>query len=161
MEVRQPNLRDLIASPGCFLGLGFGSGLAPFAPGTFGTLAAVPLYLLCAGADRWVLWLVTAVSLVAGIWICGHTARYLGSHDHPAVVWDEIAGYFVTMLLVPATWINVVAGFLLFRLFDIVKPWPIKLADQHVEGGVGIMLDDLIAGVFAALLLWLINIYLL
>jgi len=144
----------LFASPACFLGLGLGSGLAPKAPGTFGTLAAVPLYVLSAVLGAPFFWFMTLVILLAGTWICGATAKQLNSHDHPAIVWDEFAGFFVTMLLVPFSWQNVVAGIVLFRIFDILKPWPIKWIDQKIHGGAGIMLDDFIAGVFAALILW-------
>ncbi|PCH83954.1 MAG: phosphatidylglycerophosphatase A [Piscirickettsiaceae bacterium] len=97
-----------------------------------------------------------AISLL-GIWICGKTANDMGVHDHGGIVWDEIAGYLLTMLWVPLTWMNIVLGFVLFRLFDILKPWPINLLDRHVKGGFGIMVDDIIAGLMAALCLFLIN----
>ena len=155
--MRTPTRSDLIASPACFLGLGMGSGLAPKAPGTFGTLASIPLYVLCVLLGLPVFWFATLVIIVAGIWICGETAKQLDSHDHPAIVWDEFAGYFVTMLLVPFSWGNVIAGFALFRIFDILKPWPIKWVDQKIHGGTGIMLDDLIAGAFAASILWAVQ----
>ncbi len=146
--------RDLVASPGAFLGLGLGSGLSPVAPGTFGTLLAVPLYIAAISAGFGWYVVITLIMIVTGGWICGHTAKILDSHDHPAIVWDEFAGYFVTMLLVPGTYVNILGGFILFRLFDIVKPWPIRWIDQKVHGGLGIMLDDLIAGVFAGAILW-------
>jgi phosphatidylglycerophosphatase A len=88
-----------------------------------------------------------------GIYVCGESARRLGVHDHPGIVWDEITGFAVTMLAVPATMYWVVAGFALFRLFDIWKPWPIREADHSLSGGLGIMLDDVIAGFFAAAIL--------
>ena len=91
-----------------------------------------------------------------GVWICDRTARDLGVHDHPAIVWDEVIGYFVTMITAPPGWVWIVAGFALFRLFDILKPWPIRWIDRHVHGGVGIMLDDVLAGVFAWLSMQLI-----
>jgi len=94
-----------------------------------------------------------AVAFIAGIGICAHAARRLGVHDHAGIVWDEIAGYLVTMIAAPTGWVWVVAGFVLFRLFDIAKPWPIRWLDRQVHGGLGIMLDDLLAGVFAALVL--------
>jgi phosphatidylglycerophosphatase A len=94
-----------------------------------------------------------AVALVAGIFICGYTAGQMGIDDPKGVVWDEIVGYLITMLCLPFSWMWVLAGFLLFRLFDIWKPWPIRWADRHVKGGLGIMLDDVIAAAFACVLL--------
>ncbi len=145
--------RARLSDPVHFLALGFGSGLAPRAPGTFGTLAAIPVYLLLAGLPLWGYLVVTAIVCTAGIWICDRAARDFGVHDHPAIVWDEIAGFLVTMIAAPAGLIWIAAGFLLFRFFDIVKPWPIGLLDRRVQGGLGIMLDDLLAGVYAAIVL--------
>jgi phosphatidylglycerophosphatase A len=144
----------VLRSPVLFLAFGFGSGLAPRAPGTFGTLAAVPLYLaLSQFAPVVYLALVIAVC-VAGIWICQRAADQLGVHDHPGIVWDEFAGLLVTMIPAPLWWPWTLAGFVLFRLFDIWKPWPISWADRHCEGGLGIMLDDVLAGGLAALVLY-------
>ncbi len=138
-------LRD----PWHFLACGFGSGAMPVAPGTFGTLAALPIYWLFAGLETW-LYLVTVAGLfVAGVWICERVSRDLGVHDHPGIVWDEVVGYLVTMTVAPAGWLWWGVGFALFRLFDILKPWPIGPVDRRVHGGLGIMLDDLLAGVFA------------
>ena len=145
--------RPRLSNPWHLLAFGFGSGLAPKAPGTFGTLAAVPLYLALQPLSlASYLAIVVAASLI-GITICERTSRDLGVHDHPGIVWDEFCGFWITMIAAPAGWTWIVLGFALFRLFDIWKPWPIKLADQHVQGGLGIMLDDLIAGVFAFLFL--------
>jgi phosphatidylglycerophosphatase A len=132
-----------------FLAIGLGSGAMPKAPGTFGTLAGValfgPLSLLPLG---WYLgWIVLAALL--GIYLCGKTARDWQVHDHGGIVWDEFVGFWITMIAVPVTWYWVLAGFVLFRLFDIWKPWPIRYCDQHIHGGFGIMLDDVLAGVFA------------
>jgi phosphatidylglycerophosphatase A len=139
-----------------FLALGFGSGLLPVAPGTAGTLAAIPVYLVLQPlATPWYLALVVLLAL-AGIAVCGITASRLDVHDHPAIVWDEIVGYLVTMTFAPPGWLWIVLGFLLFRLFDITKPWPIRWFDRQVGGGLGIMLDDLLAGVFSAALLQLL-----
>jgi len=157
VKTRQARLSDLLASPACFLGLGLGSGLSPKAPGTAGTIVAVPLFLVCADAGTTVLWVVTVAMILMGAWICQCSATQLDSHDHPAIVWDEFAGFFVTMLFVSPTLHNVIAGFVLFRLFDILKPWPIKMIDEKVHGGIGIMLDDLIAGVLAGGILFLLN----
>lgn len=140
-------------NPVHFLAFGLGSGAAPWAPGTFGTLAAVPLWYLLAQTSLPVYLTLTLVAFVIGIWLCGRTSRDLGVHDHGGIVWDEFVGYWITMIAVPVDWIWALLGFVLFRLFDIWKPWPIRPIDRHVHGGLGIMLDDVLAGVFAALVL--------
>ena len=127
----------------------FGSGCIPFAPGTFGTLAAIPLYLLIAEQNAFNYLCVTLLVILLGIWSSGQLSKELGTHDHGAIVIDEVAGFLITMLFVPFSWGAVIAGFVLFRIFDIVKPWPIRWFDQHVHGGSGIVIDDLLAGVFA------------
>lgn len=157
--------RTVLRSPIHLLAFGFGSGLSPKAPGTMGTLMAMPLYLLLAGLPVVGYGLAVLVISVVGIWLCGESSRRLGVHDHGGIVWDEFAGFFVTMMPVQAglvvmagSWWWLLAGFLLFRLFDIWKPWPISIADKRVEGGWGIMLDDLIAGVYAAVCLLLLSV---
>jgi phosphatidylglycerophosphatase A len=155
--------RELIlTTPEHFLAFGFGAGLAPVAPGTFGTLVALPLWI----GLHWMPWPaylgVLAFLFGFGCWVCGASSRLLGVHDYGGIVFDEIVGFLVSALpLVPALgyahgnrWLLVGAAFALFRLFDIWKPWPIRALDRHVEGGLGIMLDDLIAGLFAAAVLW-------
>jgi len=139
-----------------FLALGFGSGLAPVAPGTAGTLVAIPVYLLLQPLAPAIYLPLVAVLFLAGIPICAFTANWLKVHDHPGIVWDEVVGYLVTMAFAPAGWLPVVAGFVLFRIFDVAKPWPILWLDRQVHGGFGIMLDDLLAGVFAAAALQLL-----
>lgn len=157
VKPRRATAADLGSGLAPFLGLGLGSGLMPFAPGTFGTLAAVPIFLLLSYGGP-AIYLGGLLAIVAsGVWICGQSAKVLESHDHPAIVWDEIAGFLVTMVPVDATFINVVGGFILFRFFDIIKPWPIKWADRQVGGGVGIMLDDVLAGLLAGFSLWILN----
>jgi len=143
-------------NPVHFLAFGFGSGLAPKAPGTFGTLAAVPLYLLMTLLPLSGYLAVLVLAALLGIYLCGRTAQDLGVHDHPGIVWDEFVGFWITMLFVPVQWYWILAGFALFRLFDIWKPWPIRVIDQRVEGGFGIMLDDVLAGVYAWLVLQLL-----
>jgi phosphatidylglycerophosphatase A len=142
--------RQIISDPVLFLAFGFGSGLAKKAPGTFGTLAAVPVYLLLLPAGQVAYWIVTVLVSLIGIWLCGVAAEKLGEHDFGGIVWDEIAGFLITLAFTPFSWQAMLAGFVLFRLFDIVKPWPIRWIDQKVTGGFGIMLDDIIAGFFAA-----------
>ena len=146
----------LLRHPADLLALGFGSGLVPGAPGTAGTLAAIPLYLLLQPLALHLYLLLVAVLFLVGIPLCAHTARRLGVHDHPGIVWDEIVGYLVTMTFAPPGWLWIVIGFVLFRLFDILKPWPIKWLDRKVGGGFGIMVDDLLAGMAAAAVLYLL-----
>lgn len=138
-----------LSNPWHFLALGFGSGLAPIMPGTFGTLAALPLvFLLPLMPLAGQLCLVLLLTLV-GIRICDVASKDMGVHDHSAIVWDEVVGMLITMLAVPLTAINLLVGFVIFRLFDIIKPWPIRYCDKQVHGGFGIMLDDVLAGVFS------------
>ena len=132
------------------LAFGFGSGAAPKAPGTCGTLVAVLIYwpLSQLSPEHYLLMLL--VTSVMGIYICGQTAKDLGVHDHGSIVWDEFVGFWITMFAAPVGWVWVVVGFVLFRFFDIIKPWPISWIDKNITGGFGIMLDDVIAGVMAA-----------
>lgn len=148
-----PVRRLSLANPVHFLALGFGAGLAPRAPGTFGTLAAVPVYLAMQLLPPAGYAAVTACLAIVGIALCGRAARDLGVHDHPSIVWDEVVGYLITMYAAPADWIWVLGGFLAFRFFDIIKPWPIRVLDRRVGGGLGIMLDDVLAGFVAYLVL--------
>lgn len=145
----------VLRNPIHLLAFGFGSGLAPVAPGTFGTLAAVPLYLLLAHLPLAVYALVLIGAFGLGVWICAKTAHDLGVHDHGGIVWDEFVGLWITLFAAPPQWWWIVAGFFLFRLFDIWKPFPISWLDRHVKGGLGIMLDDAVAGTFAWLTLQL------
>ncbi|KCX75967.1 phosphatidylglycerophosphatase A [Acinetobacter baumannii 754286] len=138
-----------------FCGVGFGSGLAPKAPGTFGSAFAllfVPIWL----SFGFTLSLIAILIMsVVGIYICGQTAKLINVHDDGRIVWDEFAGQSITFLpllyLQQINWIWVITGFILFRIFDVWKPWPIRVIDRQVHGGFGIMLDDIIAGVWAAL----------
>lgn len=143
-------------NPWHFLAFGFGSGLARFAPGTFGTLAAIPPYLILIQFSWAVYGLITIAAFFAGIRICQITSDDLKVHDFSGIVWDEFVGLWITLFLIPFDWKWLLAGFILFRFFDIVKPWPIRYLDRHVEGGFGIMIDDVLAGVYAWLCLFLI-----
>ena len=155
MTTSQPkvNFLEILKRPACFLGLGFGSGLAPFAPGTFGTVAALPIYWLIKNCSLAVYLSIIIMAFIVGIWICQQSADWLGKDDPSAVVWDEIVGYLVTMIAAPSGWQWMLAGFILFRFFDILKPWPISWADKKLHGGFGIMVDDVIAGLFALIVL--------
>ncbi|MBW3137941.1 phosphatidylglycerophosphatase A family protein [Ferrimonas balearica] len=144
---RLPGLR--LTNPVHFLAVGFGLGLARKAPGTWGTLAALPFYFLMADLSLPLYLGITAVMGVVGIYLCGKTAEDMNTHDHPAIVWDEVVGMLITMAMLPAGWPWMVGAFVAFRFFDILKPWPIRLLDKHVHGGLGIMIDDVLAGVFA------------
>lgn len=146
--------QQIMSDPVLFLAFGFGSGLVKKAPGTMGTLAAIPVYLLCVQFDFWIYSLLTFIAMVAGVWICDEAAKKLDEHDFGGIVWDEVAGYLITLWFVPFSWQAVIAGFVLFRFFDIVKPQPIKWIDAKVSGGLGIMLDDVLAGIFAGLVLF-------
>jgi phosphatidylglycerophosphatase A len=147
-----------LTQPVQFLALGFGSGLAPKAPGTFGTLAAIPLFLLLTMLMPTPLLYAIAVIVMglAGIYICGKAADDVGVHDHPAIVWDEFIGFFITMFMVPVSWQSILVGFILFRIFYIFKPWPISFIYKNMTGGSGIMFDDVLAGIFALVIMQLI-----
>ena len=149
IAISEPIPPALLRNPLHLLSLGFGSGLAPRAPGTWGTLVAVPFYLMLAPLP--LAWYLLAVMLafVVGVFLCTYTSKALGVHDHSGIVWDEFVGFWITMIAVPASWPWILAGFVLFRLFDIVKPWPVKLADAKMKGGFGIMFDDVLAGLYA------------
>lgn len=138
--------------PVYFIAFGFGTGLMPVAPGTWGTLAAFPVYLLMLNT-HWGIYLgLTLLAFILGVWVSDKVSKDLGVHDYKGIVWDEVVGYLLTMFLAPAgiTWM--ITGFILFRIFDIWKPQPIRLIDKKVHGGLGIMLDDVAAAIPA----WLI-----
>jgi phosphatidylglycerophosphatase A len=163
---RTPHKRDRIPVPAALLrdpvhllALGFGSGLAPVAPGTFGSVVGLLLGLAVLHLGWWTALAATVVVTLAGVWICGESARRLGVHDHPAIVWDEVAGMMIVLLAAPATWWGVALAFGLFRLFDIWKPWPIRQVDHGMRGGLGIMLDDVMAALMAVALLTTIKYY--
>ena len=148
---------SFLKNPVHLLAFGFGSGLSPIAPGTFGTIAAIPLgFLLFQLPLLWVCLLIV-LAFVAGVFICDIASRNLGVHDHSGIVWDEFVGYWIVLLAAPPGWIGVVLAFLLFRLFDIWKPQPIGWLDKKVHGGFGIMLDDVAAAVYAVIVLLLIG----
>ena len=152
----------MLSTPEHFIAFGFGAGLATTAPGTFGTLVGIPFFLAMSFLPWPAYVAATALLFVFGCWVCGASSRLLQVHDYPGFVFDEIVGFLIACIpLLPGLqgpdWplvFGLVAAFALFRLFDILKPWPIRLLDRHVDGGFGIMVDDALAGAVAAGVLW-------
>ncbi len=157
MTTSRPDLKFLFAHPAHLIAFGFGSGLAPKAPGTVGTLLGLPLFWLVATAapdlPNRIILLVAAFLL--GVWACARTGRALGVADHGGIVWDEIVAFALVLMFIPALpftpagWLWIALAFALFRLFDILKPWPISLADARLKNGFGVMFDDLLAAGYA------------
>ncbi|WBV65211.1 phosphatidylglycerophosphatase A [Legionella pneumophila] len=146
--MNQVNLANRVwQDPVYFIAFGFGSGLMSIAPGTWGTLAAIPLYLLMINAHWSIYLLWTALAFALGVWVSDRVTEDLGVHDYKGIVWDEVVGYLLTMFLVPKGISWMLIGFILFRIFDIWKPQPIRMVNQRVHGGLGIMLDDVLAAV--------------
>lgn len=143
------------------LAFGFGSGAASRAPGTWGSLAAIPLYFLFFWLSPQAYWSVVGLAFLTGIWLCGRTARDLKVHDHGGIVWDEFVGMWIVLGFHPETVQGVLIGFMLFRLFDVLKPWPISWFDEKMPGGLGIMFDDVLAGFMALICLLLVEHWLL
>lgn len=149
-ELRRIGLR----TPAGFLAFGLGSGLSRYAPGTAGTLAAIPFGLLLKQLPPSLFWAALAVLFLAGIPLCGAVSRSLGRSDPGNIVWDEMVGFWLTVALVPVSWLWWAAAFAAFRLFDIIKPWPIRQIEKRFGGGLGIMLDDVLAALYAMLALY-------
>ena len=148
----KPNMKNPIH----ILAFGFGSGLVPKAPGTAGTLAAIIPWLWFSQLSLLNYSLIVIFCSLLGVYLCGKTSKDLQVHDHSGIVWDEFCGFWLTMIAVPFDWRWLVIGFVLFRFFDIVKPWPINWLDKKLSTGLGIMLDDIVAGIFAWILLQLV-----
>ena len=149
-----PNLKFLIKHPSHFLALGFGTGLSKKAPGTLGTLVGIPIYLLISSYSFSIQMMMALLFTIVGIFICNQTAQALKVKDPSAIVWDEISAFFL-MLVIAHPLLNplkIFELFVLFRIFDIWKPFPINYLDKHVGGGLGIMLDDYVAAFFALLI---------
>lgn len=152
-----PTPKAVWQNPLYFIAFGFGSGAMPFAPGTFGTLLAIPFYLLLNTLPLSAYLIFVALFIIASSWLCDRISREIHEHDHPGMCIDEFAGFFVTMISAPHGWPWIVLGFVLFRLFDIWKPWPIGWIDEKVHGGFGMILDDVVAGVFAMIIIQVIS----
>jgi len=148
-----PDFKFLIAHPAHFFALGFGSGLAKKAPGTFGTLVGLPLFWLISSHTFSTQLGVIFIIYVFGIYVCGKTGKALGVADHGGIVWDEIVAIMLVLVFTPFTWLGWLAAFLLFRLFDIWKPFPIRYFDAKLKNGFGVMFDDFLAAIYAILVL--------
>jgi phosphatidylglycerophosphatase A len=156
----RPTREFLFRHPAHFLALGFGAGLAAKAPGTWGTLMALPVYGLAMLLGGKVLVLAAALVLfLAGIWAAGIAGRALGVADHGGIVIDEIAAFLLVLYFAPVAWIWIAIAFLLFRVFDIAKPWPIRWADQRIKGGFGVIFDDLLAAIFSIACLFALRVF--
>ena len=134
--------------PPLFLATGFGAGLSPVAPGTVGSLVALLLFTFVQDTG-WTLLLLCIAGFILGVWLCERSTEKLGVHDHGGIVWDEFIGMWITLLWIPLSFTTLILAFVFFRLFDILKPWPIAYLDKRVQGGFGIMIDDVLAGIFA------------
>ena len=145
-----PELKRLnIKNPLHWIATGFGSGLSPIAPGTAGSIAAIPFYLCLMKLPPIGYAIIVVMAFFLGVWATQNATRAIGIDDHGGLVWDEFVGMWITLFITPPGWIWIFLGFCVFRLFDILKPWPIRTIDRHLQGGWGIMLDDVLAGIFA------------
>lgn len=156
---KQPDFTFLIAHPAHFLALGFGSGLAPKAPGTFGTIVGLPMFYCIAGYALNIQLAIILATFIVGIYFCDVAGKALGVSDHGSIVWDEIAAMMLVLTITPNQWQWWLVAFCLFRLFDIWKPFPIRQCDANLKGGFGVMFDDLLAAIYAMIslkgLLWI------
>jgi phosphatidylglycerophosphatase A len=152
--ITHPTARFTFAHPARIIALGFGTGLAPVAPGTFGTALAFPIFMLL---ERWLdaLWIfaVIVAFFAAGVWACGRTGRDLGVADHSAMNWDEVVAMLLILLLIPAGWQWWLFAFFVFRFFDVLKPPPIRQIDRTMKGGLGVMFDDIVAAFYTLLVI--------
>lgn len=151
----QPSL--LLKNPAGWIASGFGAGFSPVIPGTIGSLAALLPYLLLRELPLPLYLGVVTIAFLLGIWASGIVVRTLNISDPQVIVWDEFVGQWLTLTFAAHRWDYILSGFILFRVFDIWKPWPIGWVDRTVKGGLGVMLDDLLAGVYAGAALMLIN----
>jgi phosphatidylglycerophosphatase A len=150
----RPAIRKVaMRSASGLLAFGFGAGLSPVAPGTMGTLVAVPFALILKSLDAPLFWTALLLLFILGVAVCERVSRKLGVHDHGGIVWDEMVGYWLAVAFIPMQWQWLLAAFVLFRFFDIYKPWPIRQIDANVGGGFGIMIDDVLAALFTMIIL--------
>ena len=127
---------------------GFGTGASPYAPGTAGTLVGIVFFVAMHGLGLPLYLVLLLLLFLGGIWFCERTAKDFGVHDHSGIVWDEVVGYLVGMIAMPLHWFWIIAGFFVFRFYDVFKPFPIRRVDLKVKGGFGIMFDDVLAGIY-------------
>lgn len=154
---RIPEFSELVQNPVVMLGFGLGSGLVPKGPGTAGTLLGLLLFLPVLVWSPFSAWIIFIVGLFAGSYICGKSSEYMDVHDHGGIVWDEFVGIWLVLLVLPVqNWQYWLLAFVVFRVFDIFKPWPIKTVDENVTGGFGIMLDDVLAAIYSIMFIWAI-----
>jgi phosphatidylglycerophosphatase A len=152
MTVPDSPTYKMLLNPIHAFSLGFGSGLAPYAPGTWGTLVAYPFYFLMLPLGALGYAIVLALLIAFSCYACGYTTNTLGTHDHKSIVCDEIVGYLLVLMFTPKTPLFYFISFILFRIFDIFKPWPISWCDKNIKNGTGIVLDDLLAAIYAILI---------
>jgi len=158
MRIARPTARFTFRHPAHFIALGFGAGLSPFAPGTAGTLVAIPLWWLIGGDyEPLLLFGILAGLFAIGVWACAATGRDLGVADHGAMCWDEIVAFLLVLALIPDDpwWQG--AAFFLFRAFDVIKPPPIRQLEMRFKGGFGVMFDDILAAGYTLLALSLVK----
>lgn len=153
-----PPIPDSIwQKPTHFIAFGFGAGALPIAPGTFGTLMAIPFYLCMHLLPIYVYLGVLVIVTIVSMWLCQNVSKEIAVHDHQGMCLDEIVGFLVTMFAVPFKLKYIVLGFILFRLFDIWKPQPIRFLDEKIKGGVGMILDDVLAGIYSCIILHILS----
>ncbi|MEO8360072.1 MAG: phosphatidylglycerophosphatase A [Vicinamibacteria bacterium] len=146
----KPTLKTVLTDPGHLVAFGFGAGLSPFAPGTMGSIVAIPFYcLLHIVAPGWWSLVVTSIGFIVGVPISDRTGRWVGDADYGGIVWDEICAMWLVLYFVPFTVKGILAALVVFRVFDILKPWPISVVDAKIKNGLGVMLDDLLAGLLS------------
>ncbi|WP_369814365.1 phosphatidylglycerophosphatase A [Erwinia sp. Leaf53] len=149
-----------MSNPWHLLATGFGSGLSPWMPGTAGSIAAIPFWFLLNRLPGDLYSLAILLGICIGVYLCHRTAKDMGVHDHGSIVWDEFIGMWITLIAIPvSSWQWILAGFIIFRVLDIWKPWPIRWFDRNVHGGMGIMVDDIVAGVISAAIIYVIGNY--
>jgi len=150
----RPSASFVFAHPARVVAFGFGAGLSPFAPGTVGTLAALPLWwALAAFIPPWAILALVVPLFALGVWACGLTGRHLGIADHGAMCWDEVVAFLLILVFVPAEPAWQAAAFFVFRFFDVVKPPPIRQVERRFKGGFGVMIDDILAAGYTLLVL--------
>lgn len=152
-----PEIPDTVwTNPWHFIAFGFGSGVIPFAPGTFGTLITIPIYLVLSSFSVFFYLVFTICFTIFGIWLSEKVSRDIKVHDHQGMNIDEIVGFLVTMIAAPHGWRWILLGVILFRIFDIWKPFPIRLIDEKMPGGAGVIMDDVLAGIYSFIIIQLI-----